>query len=322
MHSAHSISVLQRVAPAIVAIASFAAAACVGSTPPLPPPAVADTVCARGALAVGGSKTGSFNILNGCRTLDIVTGETSYAHSYSVSLTPGQGYLATMYTTDVGYYYMKSALELIGKHAAVQDTSKDSVLAYDSYYWPYWTTLAFVADSTKVTSIRTATADSQSVDTGSYIVSLTSCKAPLVNVVDSATHPDTLKATDCLMPVGNFNVLDSSRVQLYSVHFDANTARTITWSANRPMAVVVGPTYDTYAELAGSLGSTSYGISTGSLEFAAPRTGTYTIIFGTYGFSTAPVPYTIGIGGEHTPTASVATLFSRSRSRPLVGPRR
>jgi hypothetical protein len=307
-------------------IVAATATGCLGNsiTNTNPPPA--DTVCSRGTLKVGDSLSNIFSAANGCRTVDLYSAETTFANAYAVSLTSGTGYLVTMGTTDSNGF-MRPSLELVN--------TKKKLIAFDTYYFPAQAALTFVADSTVSWTVRAATLDTLSGDLGPYFVKLQQCKvpaAPLVQLTDTATVSDSLTKSDCKMPRSDFNPVDSSHVHLYSMHVDAGQARTLTYNANASLIVLIGPTYDTFAALPGSLGADSIDSSSGSLEFAPDSAGDYTVVVGTWKFLTTSVPYTLTIGAEHAPSmqrmrlrsgrVDGVTRFSRNRSRPPVVRRR
>ncbi len=289
-----------------VALAVGVSSSCVSNatTGINPPPT--DTVCARGALATGDSLYGVFQAANGCRTVDLFSKETTFANGYQLALTSGRGYLVSMGTTDSNIY-LRPSLELVN--------AKKTLLAYDAYYWPQQAVLTFVADSTVTYTLRAATVDTMPGDFGLYFVKAQSCKVPvgpLTLPTDSVTASVSLAHADCLMPLGDFNTGDSSRVQLYSMHVNAGQARTISWTSGTPMIVLIGPTYDTFAALANSFGEDSVDAPAGSIEFAPPTTGDYTIVVGTFAYTAATTPYTLTIGAEHTPM-SIQRVRSRRR---------
>jgi hypothetical protein len=295
-------------AAAVVACAAAATSGCVGtSTTGINPPPT-DTVCARGALVTGDSLFGLFDAANGCRTVDLFSSETTFANGYSLALTSGKGYLATMGTTDSNIY-LRPSLELV--------TSKKRLIAYDSYYFPQQAALTFVADSTTTFTLRAATVDTLAGDLGFYFIKLQSCKVPAAPVTlpaDSVTQAATLTTSDCLMPMGDFNTGDSSRVQLYSMHLDAGQARTIYWRSATPLIVLMGPTYDTFATIPGSVGADSIDTQIGSLDFAPSNAGDYTIVVGTNAYTTAATPYTLTIGAQHASPPPSATQGVRTRA--------
>jgi hypothetical protein len=292
-------------AAAATAVIVGATSGCLGNTSVAAPPA-ADTVCARGALKVGDSIVNIFDAANGCRTVDLYSAETTFANAYTVGLTSGTGYLITMGTTDSGDVYLRSSLELVN--------TKKKLIAYDTYYWPQQAALTFVADSTVSWTVRAATLDTLAGDLGQYFIKMQACKVPvalLVNATDSATHSDSLTKSDCKMPMGDFNPVDSSRVHLYSMHMDAGQSRTLTYSATVPMVMLIGPTYDTFASLLGSRGADSVDSQNGSLEFFPDSSADYTVVVGSFAYSTTSVPYTLTIGAEHAP--SVQRVLPRHR---------
>jgi hypothetical protein len=307
-------ALLRRALPVAVAAAcavAVAASGCVGnSTTGLTPPPT-DTVCTRGALAPGDSLNGVFDSQNGCRIVDLFSKETTFANGYTLALTSGKGYLVSMGTTDSNIY-LKPALELVN--------ADKKLIAYDTYLWPQLAVLTFVADSTKTYSLRAATLDTAGGDFGLYFVRMQSCRVPvnpLTLPADSMTQSESLTKSDCLMPQGDFNIGDSSFVQLYSMHMDAGQARTVSWTSGTPLIVVIGPTYDTFASLPGSFGEDSVDATSGSIEFTPPNTGDYTIVVGTYAYTSATTPYALTIGAEHTPIA-----IQRVHYRTRVVPRR
>ena len=281
---------------ALVAVVVAATSGCLGNsiTNSNPPPA--DTVCTRGALKVGDSLSNTFSAANGCRTVDLYSAETTFANSYALSLTSGTGYLVTMGTTDSNGF-LRPSLELVN--------TKKKLIAYDTYYLPAQAALTFVADSTVSWTVRAATLDTLAGDLGPYFIKLQQCKvpaAPLVQLTDAVTVSDSLTKSDCKMPRSDFNPVDSSHVHLYSMHVDAGQARTLTYHGNAPLVILIGPTYDTFASLPGSIGADSLDSPSGSLEFAPDSTADYTVVIGTWAFSTPSVPYTLIIGAEHAPS--------------------
>jgi len=301
-------------AAAATAVIVGATSGCLGNTSVAAPPA-ADTVCARGALKVGDSIVNIFDAANGCRTVDLYSAETTFANAYTLALTSGTGYLITMGTADTGYVYLRPSLELVN--------TKKHLIAYDTYYWPQQAALTFVADSTVNWTVRAATLDTLAGDLGQYFIKMQACKVPvalLVNPTDSMTHSDSLTKSDCKMPMGDFNPVDSSRVHLYSMHLDAGQARTLTYSSTMPMVILIGPTYDTFASLAGSHGADSLDSQSGSLQFFPDSAADYTVVVGTFAYATG-VPYSLTIGAEHAPSMQRVTQSSRSRSRLLGVPR-
>jgi hypothetical protein len=289
---------------AATAVIVGATSGCLGNTSIAAPPP-ADTVCARGALKVGDSIVNIFDAANGCRTVDLYSAETTFANAYTLALTSGSGYLITMGTTDSNPY-LRSSLELVN--------TKKQLIAYDTYYLPQQAALTFVADSTVNWTVRAATLDTLAGDLGQYFIKMQSCKVPvalLVNSTDSATHSDSLTKSDCKMPMGDFNPVDSSRVHLYAMHLDAGQSRTLTYSATVPMVILIGPTYDTFASLLGSRGADSLDSQRGSLQFFPDSAADYTIVVGTFAYSTTSVPYTLTIGAEHAP--SVQRVLPRHR---------
>ena len=301
-------------AAAATAVIVGATSGCLGTTGIAAPPP-ADTVCARGALKPGDSIVNIFDAANGCRTVDLYSAETTFANAYTVALTAGSGYLITMGTTDSNPY-LRSSLELVN--------TKKKLLAYDTYYLPQQAALTFVADSTVNWTVRAATLDTLAGDLGQYFIKMQSCKVPiavLANATDSATHADSLTKSDCKMPMGDFNPVDSSHVHLYSMHVDSGQSRTLTYSSTVPMVILIGPTYDTFASLLGSRGADSLDSRSGSLEFFPDSAADYTVVVGTFAYSTTSVPYTLTIGAEHQPSMQRVTQSSRSRSR-LLGVQR
>ena len=303
---------------AAVAVIVAATSSCLGSTASVAPPA-ADTVCTKGALKFGDSLSFIFDGANGCRIVDLYSAETTFANSYSLALTAGTGYLITMGTTDSNIY-LRPSLELVN--------TKKKLIAYDTYYWPAQAALTFVADSTTGWTVRAATEDTLAGDFGQYFIRMQQCKVPamLVASTDSVTVSDSLAKPDCLMPLSDFNPLDSSRVHLYSMHMDAGQARTLYYSATQPISVLIGPTYDTFASLLGSVGSDSLDSPSGTLEFGPDTAGDYTVVVGSFAYSAKSVPYTLTIGAEHPPSMQRmrmnVTPFSKNRSRPPVAQRR
>jgi hypothetical protein len=291
-----------------------ATSGCLGNTSIAAPPP-ADTVCARGALKAGDSIVNIFDAANGCRIVDLFSAETTFANAYTLALTSGSGYLITMGTTDSNPY-LRSSLELVN--------TKKQLLAYDSYYFPQQAALTFVADSTVNWTVRAATLDTLAGDLGQYFIKMQSCKVPAIvaTPADSVTHSDVLTSADCLMPLSDFSVADSSRVQLYSMIMSSGVTRTVSWTSSAPLNVLIGPTYDTFASLRGSFGESTTSGTSGSIDFTPGPTGNYTIVVGTASYSTAPVSYTVTIGHNHLlSTQQVSTQSSRSRSRPPVGQR-
>jgi hypothetical protein len=291
--------------PAAVAVIVAATSGCLGNpiTNNAPPPA--DTVCERGALKAGDSLAFIFDGANGCRTVDLFSAETTFANSFKLALTSGTGYLITMGTTDSNPY-LRPSLELV-------DTAKH-LIAYDTYYWPQQAALTFVADSTVNWTVRAATEDTLAGDFGQYFIRMQQCKVPvgpLSASTDSATQSDSLAKSDCIMPKSDFNRGDSSHVHLYSMHVDAGQARTLTYNSTEPLVILIGPTYDTFASLPGSLGADSVDSPSGSLEFAPTSTADYTVVVGTYAYSAAAVPYTLTIGAEHAPSMQRMRLRQR-----------
>lgn len=290
---------------AAVAVVVAATSGCLGSGITNVAPPAADTVCEKGALKFGDSLSFIFDAANGCRTVDLYSAETTFANSYTLALTSGTGYLITMGTTDSNRY-LRSSLELV-------NTNK-KLVAYDTYYWPQQTALTFVADSTVNWTVRAATEDTLAGDLGQYFIRMQQCKvpaAPLVASTDAVTQTDSLAKSDCTMPRSDFNPVDSSHVHLYSMHLDAGQARTLTYSATQPMAILIGPTYDTFASLPGALGADSIDSQSGSLEFAPDSAADYTVVVGTYAYSAATVPYTLSISAEHAPTMQRMRLRQR-----------
>jgi len=290
---------------AATAVIVGATSGCLGSSS-VAAPAPADTVCARGALKVGDSIVNLFDAANGCRIVDLYSAETTFANAYTLALTSGSGYLITMGTTDSGDVYLRPALELVN--------TKKELVAYDTYYWPQQAALTFVADSTVNWTVRAATLDTLAGDLGSYFIKMQACKVPvgpLVNATDSVTQSDSLTKSDCKMPMGDFNPTDSSRVHLYSMHLDAGQSRTLTYSSTVPMVILIGPTYDTFASLAGSRGADSLDSQSGSLQFYPDSAADYTVVVGTFTYSATGVPYTLTIGAEHAP--STQRLLPRQR---------
>jgi hypothetical protein len=222
-----------------------------------------------------------------------------------LALTSGTGYLITMGTTDSNPY-LRSSLELVN--------TKKLLIAYDTYYFPQQAALTFVADSTVNWTVRAATLDTLAGDLGQYFIKMQSCKVPvplLVNSTDSTTHSDSLTTSDCKMPMGDFNPVDSSRVHLYSMHLDSGQSRTLTYNSTVPMVILIGPTYDTFASLPGSRGTDSLDSQHGSLQFFPDSAADYTVVVGAFAYSTTSVPYTLTIGAEHTP--SVQRVVPRHR---------
>jgi hypothetical protein len=294
------------VAAAVACAAAVSATSCVGNSTGIAPPPT-DTVCARGALAPGDSIGGLFDGQNGCRIVDLFSNETTFANGYTLALTSGKGYLISMGTTDSNIY-LRPSLELVN--------AKKKLIAYDTYSWPQLAVLTFVADSTKTYSLRAATLDTVAGDFGYYFVRMQSCKVPVGPVTlpaDSATQSESLTRSDCLMPEGDFNTGDSSYVHLYSMHVDQGLARTISWTSGTPLTVLIGPTYDTFASLPLSYGEDTVDAPTGSIEFAPPTTGDYTIVVGTYAYTPATVPYSLTIGAEHTPIFTQRVRYRRRK---------
>ena len=290
---------------ALVAGIVAATSGCLGNaiTNSNPPPA--DTVCTRGALKVGDSLVNTFSSANGCRTVDLYSAETTFANAYALSLTSGIGYLVTMGSTDSNGF-LRPSLELVN--------TKKKLIAFDTYYLPAQAALTFVADSTVDWTVRAATLDTLSGDLGPYFIKLQQCKvpaAPLVLLGDAATVSDSLTKSDCRMPRSDFNPVDSSHVHLYSMHLDSGEARTLTYQANVPLAILIGNTYDTFASLSGSRGADSLDSSSGSLEFAPDSAADYTVVVGTWRFSTTSVPYTLTISAEHAPSMQRMRLEKR-----------
>jgi hypothetical protein len=276
----------------------ISAGGCITSTVPgiVTPPA-ADTVCTRGALTTGDSVVGHLTAANGCRTIDLFQAETTYANEYTLPVQAGQGYLVSMGSIFVNPFF-RVALELVGPNSA----GHDSLLGYDTYYYPARAALPFVAPATGTYKVRATVADSVSSDSGGYSVRLQTCKVPVAGVItDSTTHDDTLGPSDCVMPRSNFYVGDTTRVQMYAMHVDTGMARTLTFTSASPLVVVVGSQFDPFLGLTRSYGVTAYDVTNGTLEVAPPHPGTYTIIVGTYGFVSAPTPYTLTVGGQHAP---------------------
>lgn len=305
-------------AAAAVAVTVAATSGCLGNGITNITPPAADTVCEKGALKVGDSLSFIFDATNGCRIVDLYSAETTFANSYSVALTSGTGYLITMGTTDSNRF-LRPSLELVN--------TKKQLIAYDTYYFPQQAALTFVADSTVNWTVRAATEDTLTGDLGAYFIKMRQCKVPVAMLAastDSATQSDSLTTSDCVMPRSDFNAGDSSHVHLYAMHLDAGQARTLTYSSTKPMAILIGPTYDTFASLPGSRGADSLNSPSGSLEFAPDSAADYTIVVGTFAYSAATVPYTLTIGAEHAPSMQrmrlrpfpSVTRFSRSRSHP------
>lgn len=282
---------------AAIAVVVAATTSCLGNgiTPAAPP--AADTVCHRGALKIGDSIAFTFDAANGCRTVDLYSAETTFANSYTLSLTSGVGYLMTMGTTDSNFF-LRPSLELVN--------SKKQLIAYDTYYWPQQAALTFVADSTTSWTVRAATEDTLSGDLGPYFVKLRQCRVPvlpLVNSTDSVTQTDSLAKSDCVMPRSDFNSVDSTRVHLYAIHMDKGQARTLRYQASVPMIILVGPTYDTFASLPGAVGADNIGTeSSDTLEFAPDSSADYTVVIGADAYRGSTLPYTLTIGAEHTPS--------------------
>jgi hypothetical protein len=296
-------------AAATVAAIVGATSGCIGNSAVSPLPT--DTVCQKGALLPGDSISNTFVSTNGCRIVDLFSGETTFANSYTVALTKGKGYLISMGSDSL--YYLRPSLELVN--------SKTKLIAYDTYYFPQEPVLTFVADSTVGYTVRAATEDTLAGDFGTYFIRMQTCRvpvAPLLLPTDSVTHGDDLAPTDCLMPPGNFNANDSSRVHLYSAYFSATLARTLYYSSSTPLVIVAGPTYDTFASLPHEVAVSVTASTNGSLEFFPAIAGNYTIIVGTFGYTTSSTPYTLTIGAEHTPTSAAQRgrpprVFSRGR---------
>jgi len=325
MYSAMSSAIASRflvvAAAAAVAVAVAATSGCLGTTTTFAPPAT-DTVCQRGALKAGDSLSFIFDAANGCRTVDLYSAETTFANSFNVALQSGTGYLITMGTTDSNPF-LRPSLELVD--------SKKKLIAYDTYYFPQQAALTFVADSTTNWTVRAATEDTLAGDLGQYFIKMQQCRVPappLMANSDAIFLADSLTKSDCLMPKSDFNTADSSRVHLYSFHLDAGQARTIAYDAAKPMVILIGPTYDTFASLAGSLGADSIDSRSGSLEFAADSAADYTVVVGSFAYSATSVPYTFSITAEHAPMMqrmrlrNGATRSSKNLFRPPVAPRR
>jgi hypothetical protein len=302
----HRRAVLITVAAAVVCVVAASTSCVANSTGTAPPPT--DTVCTRGAIVAGDSLSATFDAANGCRIVDIFSAETTFANSYSLALKTGQGYLLTMGTTDSNPY-LHSSLELVN--------AKKKLVAYDVEQWRALAALAFVADSNMNWSVRAATHDTQPGDFGIYFIRMQTCRVPafLSAPTDSITHADSLTKSDCLMPMSDFNVADSSRVHLYSMNLTAGDTRVVSWSSPVPLTVLIGPTYDTFASLPGSIGADSVAATTGTIQFSPGPAGDYTIIVGTYAYSATTVPYTITIGTNQL-VPGVATPFSRNRFHP------
>lgn len=316
MYSAMHSRFLLFAGAAVVAVTVAATSGCLGNgITNNPPPS--DSVCNKGALKVGDSISYIFEAANGCRTVDIYSAETTFANSFSVALKSGTGYLITMGTTDSNPY-LRPSLELV-------DSAK-KLRAYDTYYWPQVAALTFVSDSTVNWTVRAATEDTLAGDLGQYFIKMQQCKVPappLVAPTDFVTIVDTLTTSDCRIPQSDFNFSDSSNIQLYSMHLDAGQARTLSYNSSHALVILIGPTFDTFASLPGSLGADSVDSHSGSLEFAPDSAADYTIVVGTFAYSATRAPYAFSISAEHAPTMQRMRLrritpSSKNQSRPPV----
>ena len=272
---------------------------CTGSTSVTPPNVQTD--CFRGVLSVDpavGDRSGKLDSASGCRTLDLVTVESTFTDSYLVPVQAGQGYLVIMWPRS-NYSFLSTRLELV-----TADTSGPTLLAA-SRIRPFGEAmLLFAAAATATDTIRATTADAAPSDTGSYGIVARTCTAPVALVTDSMMHSDQIGPGDCEVALSAFDSSDHnvSNVHLYALRITANSRwRKISFTSSTPLRVIIGgPHEDTFGQLAGSQVAYLTAPDTASSFYFSGRPGDYTLVIGTDQYLINRGSYALSIGPEQS----------------------
>lgn len=270
--------------------------ACKSSTMPLSAKRLPVLNCVRGTLRADTAVAGELNPAGGCRTLDPLSGESTFTHSYVLATDAGRGYLITMSGANFGT--MRSQLELTTTRASGGTPTAASRSGSSAFL----TQLVFVSTAAALDTIRATTADALPSDTGSYRLSVRTCRVP-VAATDSITHSDTIEPGDCLVDLSLFPFGDrmDSDVHLYPLHAtDIHYKRLIAFTSHERLRIFIGgPHEDTFGVTGGSSVTTFTTPDSATSFYFSGRTGDYTLVIGpdqssNNNFAT----YTLTIGRE------------------------
>lgn len=243
--------------------------------------------------------TGELDSASACRARDLVSGESTFTHSYVLPVQAGHGYLVAMRARNSQNVFLRSRLEL-----ATPGTPAETLLAASRSGAFGVAQLLFVGARTVTDTIRATTIDATPSDTGAYQIFVQACKVPVsaISDADSITRTDTIAAGDCQVDLSGFLFGDDNiaNVHLYGLHWTSGfQQRLISYaSAERLRVFIGGPHDDTFGVTAGtqSASTSDSGAHATSFYWAASKPGDYTFLIGTDQSPINWASYTLTIG--------------------------
>jgi hypothetical protein len=252
-----------------------------------------DPACVKGQIAPGNTKAGQLGATSCTFADSIVAGGSgdyvsTYFDAYTFQATAGKAYQLIARSpgnhTDLVLSLWGDDISANGGVVlAAGDDEAGGVDGYDPM-------TLFIAPQSGVYSVRVS--GYSAADTNTYTLTARACPVHGVITTSFSDANQKLQTSDCVWNAPEFYFgSDSSRIALYSVHLDANTARVITVVSSDfdPAFYIGGPGFDAlcYTDACGgSNGATgSAGVDSVTRVFVADSTGDYTLVVGSYTYA-------------------------------------
>lgn len=251
-----------------------------------------DPVCVKGQIAPGNTKAGQLGATSCTFADSIVAGGSggnyvsTYFDAYTFQATAGKAYQIIARSPDTQTDLVLSLWgDGISANGGILLAAGDDEAGGLGGYDPM---TLFIAPQSGVYSLRVSGYSAS--DTNTYTLTARACPVHSVITTSFSDANQKLQTSDCVWDVPYFGS-DSSRIALYSVHLDANTARTITVVSSDfdPAFYIGGPGFDAlcYTDACGGSNgaSGSAGVDSVTRVLVADSTGDYTLAVGSYAYA-------------------------------------
>lgn len=270
--------------------------------------------CVKGSIEPGSSVTGEVTTASCSRFDFALSGDSVYYDAYTMDVERDHGYLVTLAPPD-GAEPFDNSIELVATNPItgeeqVLGISDDEGSANSS---PNQAQMRFVAPASTRLSVRVSGYDR--TELGEYALTVQSCDPPAPGISAPTNITGTLASTDCVSYL--YASGDSSNVQLYSIHFDANQERIITVTSPdfSPAIDLWGPGFDALCYLEGCGGDANATAgSTATIDFVASDDFINGFLRNT------PGTYTLAVGSSQFGGAGSYTLHVTDPELDRVGP--
>lgn len=239
-----------------------------------------DPACVKGQIAAGGTVAGQLNGVSCSFVDEDYSDNSTFFDSYTFQARAGKAYQITARADDDGFDYV---LELFGSTSdgtgervlSVADDEGGGMSGLDPQ-------MLFIAPTSGAYSLRVMGYEAE--DTSTYTLTARECPVHAVITTSFSNANQSLQTSDCVWNDTYFGA-GSSRVALYAVHMDANTARTITVVSSdfEPGFHAGGPGFDGYCYLDRceyTIAAAHANVDSVSSELVADSAGTYMLAVG------------------------------------------